>query len=93
MPIVLDDGRYDMYPLGMDHAQIIDLWPKLSDFALDIGVAYGTAKAMRRRRSIPPEYWPRVVAASAGRNIPGITTDRLLVARSSRRVASDGAAA
>lgn len=61
----------------MDHAAIINLWPSLSAFAGDIGVPYVTAKAMRRRGSIPAPYWLRVVARAAERNIEGVTLERL----------------
>lgn len=55
--------------VAMEHRSIIDEWPSLSDFASDIGAAYGTAKAMRRRSSIPPAYWPAAVAAAEERGL------------------------
>lgn len=65
----------------MTHAQIIDLWPKLSDFAADLDLAYGTAKAMRRRQSIPPNYWSRVVLKAKARNIKNVTLEALARAK------------
>ena len=56
----------------MRHSDIINLWPSLGDFAGDIGVEYGTAKAMRRRSSIPPTYWSAVISAAKNRGIPGL---------------------
>lgn len=53
----------------LSHADIINRWPSLSDFAFDLEIAYGTAKAMRRRSSIPPEYWTIVVSKAAERGI------------------------
>ena len=67
-------------PCDMTHSDIINLWPSLSDFAGDIGVEYGTAKAMRRRASIPVEYWPKVIAKAAERGIDGITPESMLKA-------------
>ena len=61
----------------MRHCERIDLWPSLSVFADDIGVKYGTAKAMRRRSSIPPEYWLRVITAAASHTIRGVSLDAL----------------
>jgi hypothetical protein len=67
-------------PYGMTHSDIINLWPSLSEFAGDIGVEYGTAKAMRRRSSIPVEYWPKVIGKAAERSIDGITPESMLKA-------------
>lgn len=57
----------------MTHSDIINRWPTLTDFADDIGVPYVTAKAMRRRGSIPSCYWVRVVGAAHKRAISDIT--------------------
>nr|BDD43725.1 hypothetical protein 6 [Spirochaetaceae bacterium] len=61
----------------MTHSDIINLWPNLSQFADDLGVRYGTAKAMRRRGRIPPEYWCCLVQKASERGICGVTTDAL----------------
>ena len=61
----------------MTHAHLISLWPSLSAFAEDIGVSYNTAKAMRRRGSVPAEYWTLMVSAAAERGLDGVTLDRL----------------
>jgi hypothetical protein len=61
----------------MSHAPIINLWPSLSAFADDIGVQYVTAKAMRRRGSIPAPYWVRIVTAARKRGIPDVSHERL----------------
>lgn len=65
----------------MTHAQIIDLWPSLSAFAADLGVQYGTAKAMRRRGSIPATYWAAVVSKAALRGVRGVTLQALAEAK------------
>lgn len=63
----------------MTHAEIINCWPSLAEFASDIGVEYGTAKAMRRRDSIPPGKWVLVVEKATERGIP-VTYEMLAVA-------------
>lgn len=64
----------------MTHSEIISQWPSLSEFAADIGVEYGTAKAMRRRSSIPPQYWVTIVAKAAERGVKGVTYEALALA-------------
>jgi hypothetical protein len=64
----------------MTHAEIINKWPTLSDFADDLGVQYGTAKAMRRRSSIPSEHWLTVIAKAGDRDIDGISLEVLAAA-------------
>jgi len=59
------------------HTDIINEWPSLSDFADDLGVQYGTAKAMRRRGSIPPEHWIVLIARARERKIRGVTLETL----------------
>lgn len=65
----------------MTHSDIINRWPSLSDFAADLGVPYGTAKAMRRRSSIPPGHWARVVSQAALRDLHGVTLQALAEAK------------
>lgn len=64
----------------MSHVEIINKWPSLSAFADDLGLQYGTAKAMRRRGSIPPENWLTTVNKAAEREIDGVTFDALAIA-------------
>lgn len=64
----------------MTHADLINLWPSLSDFAADLGIEYGTAKAMRRRSSIPSEYWLTMVRTAETREIAGVTLEALAAA-------------
>lgn len=61
----------------MTHSDIINLWPGLSQFAEDLGVRYGTAKAMRRRGRIPSEYWCRLAQKAEERSIGGVTIESL----------------
>lgn len=71
----------------MTHADIINLWPSLTDFASDLNVRYGTAKAMRRRGSIPPSYWHDLVKKARVRGINGVSIDALAPKRSRVRAA------
>lgn len=66
--------------MSTTHDTIINRWPSISDFADDLGIQYGTAKAMRRRKAIPARYWPSVVAAARKRRISGVTLNSLLAA-------------
>ncbi|OLP56799.1 hypothetical protein BJF92_12055 [Rhizobium rhizosphaerae] len=61
----------------MTHADIINGWPTIGDFASDIGVSYGAAKAMRRRGSIPSAYWVRAVDGAEKRGLDGVSYQRL----------------
>lgn len=61
----------------MTHADLINLWPSLAAFADEIGAQYETAKAMRRRGSIPSGYWVRVVEAARSRGLDEVSFERL----------------
>src|ERR1700692_1738060 len=82
VPIALTGDRYMLYHIVMTAAPhtyrgVIERWPSLAVFADDIGVPYGTAKQMRRRDSIPAEYWVRIAAKASQRKIRGITIELL----------------
>jgi len=63
---------------GMNsHGDIISAWPSLSDFAADIGQAYNTAKAIRRRGRIPAWHWQSCVEGAQRRGISGVSLDVL----------------
>ena len=59
------------------HKDIIDAWPSLANFAAEHGVKYDTAKGWRRRNSIPPRYWPAIVATAGQRNLRHVTFELL----------------
>jgi len=67
------------------YKQVIGAWGQaggtvadaLRAFAADMQITTNTAKAMYRRDSIPPDYWPRAVSKAAARNIAGLTLDHL----------------
>lgn len=63
----------------MAHIPFIEKWPSLADFADDLCVAYGTAKAMKRRGVIPSQYWETVVLSAQARGLIGVTYEALAV--------------
>ncbi len=77
----------------MTHIPFIEKWPSLADFADDLCVAYGTAKAMKRRGVIPSQYWEAVVLSAQARGLIGVTYEALAksVSRKSDSPASSSA--
>ncbi len=57
---------------------IIEAFGGPSAFARVIEKGPSTASEMKRNRSIPVEYWPKVIAAAAERGIGGITPENLM---------------
>jgi hypothetical protein len=51
---------------------------KTSAFAKALGLKLSAASEMRRRRSIPVKYWPRLVEIARERSIAEITYDTLV---------------
>jgi hypothetical protein len=58
-------------------SQIIDQWPTVAAFADSMGVPYQTASAMKRRNSIDPDYWERLIQQCEKRGIEGVTWELL----------------
>jgi hypothetical protein len=72
------------------HRDIIDAWPGgLPSFAADHGVKYGTAKAWRRRNSIPPERWLDTISLAKSRAVNGVTHEVLQALRPVGRFQTD----
>lgn len=63
---------------------LIANWKALGDFARDAGVTYGAAKQIRRRSSIPVDYWPALVSSEKGREL-GLTAEHLMRMHASER--------
>ena len=64
-----------------------DIFEKLGGtgaVARAIEVGHSTASEMRRRKSIPVKYWPRLVDEASKRGVPTITYDRLVAIHSER---------
>lgn len=57
----------------------------LSDFAADIGVHENTAKQMRKRDSVAPEYWDAWVQGAEARTWKNITYERLAKIAAAKR--------
>lgn len=66
---------------GMMHTALINRWPSLTAFAEDLGVQYGTAKAIRRRGVIPDRYWLPAVEKAQERGIADVTLEALARAK------------
>lgn len=43
-----------------------------------IGVSTEHAASMKRRKSIPVDYWPKLIGAARDRRISGVTPERLM---------------
>ncbi|MCG8442518.1 MAG: hypothetical protein MI723_11985, partial [Caulobacterales bacterium] len=56
----------------MTVADVIDLWPSIAAFAVDLGVPYTTAASWRSRNSIPSRFWAGVVEAAERRGVAGV---------------------
>lgn len=56
---------------------LIDNWKTIADFAADVGCGYEAARQMRRRESIAPEHWAKVIAVSAAKGVEGVTYEWL----------------
>lgn len=69
---------------------LIASWPSLGAFARDAGVSYGAAKQMRRRGSIPVDYWRALIESDQGREL-GLTSD-ILVSLHTRVISSSSEA-
>ena len=62
----------------MTVADLIDQFGGSTKFAAVIGKGPSTASEMKRRQSIPVEYWPTIIRAAEGAGIAGLTTDELV---------------
>lgn len=62
----------------MTHADIISAWPRIADFASDIGVTDSHARVMKLRNSIPTSYWDAALEGARKRAIEGVSLQSLL---------------
>lgn len=74
-------------------SELIAEWPTIGDFALEVGCGYEAARQMRRRESIAPEHWHRVIEVSRKRGLQGVTLDWLAKQRIQTRAAEQTRAA
>ena len=69
--------------------EALDLWKSHSALSEELGVIYVTAQAMRTRKTISDEQWPKVVAAWKRRGVT-LTGDDLLNMRKAKRAEAAG---
>ena len=69
-------------PITIDEA--LALWDSHSALSDELGIIYVTAQAMRTRKTISDEQWPKVVAAWKRRGVT-LTGDDLLNMRRAKR--------
>jgi hypothetical protein len=48
----------------LTHIQVINLWPSIEAFRVDVGVSIEAARKWRQRGRIPPDRWSRVIDAA-----------------------------
>lgn len=65
----------------MSVSDLISRWKTIVDFAAEVGCGYEAARQMRRRGSIAPEHWPKVVEVSVEKGIQGVTYEWLATLR------------
>lgn len=58
-------------------SSLIDQWKTIGEFAAEVGCGYEAARQMRKRESIAPRYWPKVISASKARGIKGVSYEWL----------------
>ncbi len=61
------------------HREILDLWPSVQSVADDLNqygphrVHTGHISSFKSRSSLPPGYWPALIAGARARRISGVT--------------------
>jgi len=66
-----------------DMEYIMQIWPRMSDLADDLGLPYQTVASWKRRNRIAPENDGAIIAAAARRNVV-LTYEQLAKARRGR---------
>ncbi|WP_037070275.1 hypothetical protein [Rhizobium favelukesii] len=66
---------------------LIEQWPTITEFAAEVGCGYEAARQMRRRQSIAPEHWAKVVEVAKAKSIDGVTFEWLAKQRVSETAA------
>lgn len=62
---------------------LIANWKTIAEFAVDVGCGYEAARQMRRRESIAPEHWSKVVEVATAKGIDGVSYEWLARQRAS----------
>ncbi|HAU29826.1 MAG TPA: hypothetical protein DCW68_06950 [Rhodospirillaceae bacterium] len=70
------------------YSEIINKWPSIADFAVDVDVYVGLAAVWKHRNSIPPRYWQAIVSAASARGIEGVSIELFATIAASKREAA-----
>lgn len=70
---------------------VLATWPTHADLSAELGIKYVTAQAMRVRKSIGDQHWPKLIECLAKRGVH-LTTDDLLRMKYKRRADNKAAA-
>lgn len=62
----------------MNYVDILNLWPDRKTLAADAGISAFAVDKWFIRKSIPQQYWPRLVDAARLRRLRGVTADTFL---------------
>lgn len=73
-------------------SDVFGLFPTNIELAGVLNVGQSTVSEMKRRRNIPPQYWPAVVNAVAAKGRHDLTLEKF-VEMAARRAAREGATA
>lgn len=58
-------------------ADVIAKWPSTAEFGNDIGIVDSLTAVWKHRKSIPVEYWRKIVEKAAERGIDGVSLELL----------------
>ena len=67
----------------MTFVTLIEQWPSLADFALDIGQKRETVQKWKQRDSIPSAHWLAIIQAAQKRGIE-VSIEALAIIRQSQ---------
>jgi hypothetical protein len=62
----------------MRHDEVIQNWPTTAEFAADLAEPLDTVRAWKRRKSIPPRVWKKLLVAARRRRYAQVTVDALM---------------
>lgn len=59
------------------HRELLDLWPKRSVIAAEVGASHDAVRAWASRNVIPRSYWPLLVDLASRDKIAGVTEEAI----------------
>lgn len=80
-------GGHISHPIAGTFDEILSFWETPKALSADLGVPYINAQAMKRRKSIGVDHWPKIIGLLAKRGIT-ITNDDLVRMTLKRREAA-----